>query len=214
MTYGQLACEQMAKFLIPLHTDWKKAVRHAIALQTARNDRVKELLSHLQAPKLDQEAIVDARDTIVRFGAWLQSLKGQPIDPKLFFGNDPPSIVARQRLSKLAGRLEQMVEALTPFTTGDGEVDGAAARLTELTEARDAMAQMRDERRTAEAEQRTYTPEIEQARDAWLATYVANKRLAEGILRHHDELSLLSLISTTSPRSRCRRDPRPKTWPA
>ncbi len=159
VTYGQLACEQMAKFLIPLHTDWKKAVRHAIALQTARNDRVKELLSHLQAPKLDQEAIVDARDTIVRFGAWLQSLKGQPIDPKLFFGNDPPSIVARQRLSKLAGRLEQMVEALTPFTTGDGEVDGAAARLTELTEARDAMAQMRDERRTAEAEQRTYTPE-------------------------------------------------------
>ena len=194
VTYGQLACEQMEKLLLPLHADWKKAVRRGVALQTDRNDRMTELLSHLKAPKLDQEAIADARDTIVRFGSWLQSLKGEPIDPALFFGNDAPSIVARRRLSKLAGRLQQMVEALTPFTTGDGKVDGAASRLAELTEARDAMVQMREAQRTAQADQRTYTPEIERARDAWLATYVANKRLAEGILRHHDKLSLLSLI--------------------
>ncbi len=37
-------------------------------------------------------------------------------------------------------------------------------------------------------------PELQAAREQWLSTYTANKRLVEGVLRHVDKVDLLPII--------------------
>lgn len=198
VVYGRLACEEMRRQAMPLHAAWAPAIEHAIELQEQRNAAMAEIVARLRSPRVDAEQVAAAGDTVVRFHAWLLSLKGRPLDPQHFFGGAVPSSIARRRLPKLAGQLEHIVGLLLPHAEGGPEggerIPGAAARLAELREALDIATRERDAQRAARADRATLSPEAERSRLEWLATYVANKRLVEGILRHHDRIALMPVI--------------------
>lgn len=189
--YGTIACEEMRKRLLGLHPDWDPGVRRAIALQAEANGRMQSLIAGLDTPKVDKDELETIKDTIVRFGAWMDSLKGRPLDRDLFFNGAPPSAVARRRLQKLSPHIGQMVEFLTPYV---GTIDGADGWVTEL---RDAHA-MAERNRIAQTQTRVtrkqLSPALEAERRSWLDTYVANKRWVEGVLRHEKLLYLMPFI--------------------
>lgn len=194
--YGELACTEMRTRVMPLHPAWASAVERCIELQEAANANVKAIIAQLPGFKVDEAEIASVTDTIVRFGAWLHSLKGRPLDPARFFGSAPPSDVARQRFSKLTGHLERMIHELAPHAEGGGGtfIEGANGRLAELREAHAVALRIREAQRAALEARKTLGPLANAARAAWLRTYVANKRLIEGILRHHNREALMPLI--------------------
>lgn len=194
--YGKLATQEMRTRVMPLHASWASAVERGIALQDAANARMEAIIGQMTDFRVDPREIEEVTDTIVRFGAWIDSLKGRPLDPVLFFSGAVPSTVARRRLSKLTGHLEHMITQLTPFAEGEESrrIEGAASRLAELRAAHAIAMRNRDAQRAASETQKTLAPEAEQARQTWLSTYVANKRLIEGILRHHGLETFMPLI--------------------
>jgi hypothetical protein len=192
--YGELACQEMRARLLPLHPDWGAAILRGIALQEAANQRVIEVAAQAAGPKVNEAEVAEVRDTIVRFGSWLQSLKGRPLDLSLFFGVAAPSTVSRRRLPKLTGSLASMIEELTPHAEGASAIPGAAGWLTELREAHAIALRNQEARSSAKASRIELAPHAEEARQAWLARYLANKRLAEGILRHDGEVGLMPVI--------------------
>lgn len=194
VAYGTQARKQMRERVLPLHTDWQSTILRAITLQQNADDRVKTLLLRLKLPSLSEEEVGEVTDTIVRFGAWLRSLKGQPLDPRRFFGSAAPSTVARRRLTKVTGALHHMIEALTPHTTGPHAIRGAADWLVDLQHAHTLAERNDAAQKASEASKRLLSPEVESARKDWLGTYLANKRIVEGVLRHHDQLTLMPVI--------------------
>lgn len=194
VTYGELFVNEMRARVMPLNKAWRGAIEHAIALQTEKNERMAALTARVKRPAMDGEKLAEMRDTIVRFGSWLGSLKGRPLDPARFFGGTVPSVVANRRITKVAGQLKQMVDALAPHAKGKDAVQGAAGWLEELRGALSIAVEQRDALRAGQIAQTQLGPEIERARLEWLSTYTANKRLVEGILRHEGAESLMPLI--------------------
>lgn len=65
------------------------------------------------APELDSaEVLEEARDVIVRFASYLDSLKGRPVDPRLFFRGETPSVLARRRITKLTAAVGHIADEL------------------------------------------------------------------------------------------------------
>lgn len=194
--YGKLACTEMRRLVMPLGSQWAEAVEHCIREQERVNSMMEAIITRLGLPKVNKDEVAMVTDTIVRFGYWLDSLAGRPIDPAQFFGLDLPSVVARQRLSKLTGHLDRMVDRLTPYAEKPPEerIEGVVTRLEELKEARAIAERNRDALREAQKTRQELSPEIERARQEWLRVYTANKFVIEGILRHHGKLALKPLI--------------------
>lgn len=196
--YGRLACEEMRRLVLPLHRGWSSSVERCIELQEQANGVVGDLVARAQVPQADPAKVAEAADAIQRFGSWLGSLKGRPLDPATFFQGGAPSAVARRRLPKMVGALDHMITALTPIAEGGPRgretVPGAAAWLEELRAAREVAVQERDAQRAGKTEQAQLSPELEKARLDWQSTYVANKRIVEGILRHHGKENLMPLV--------------------
>lgn len=194
--YGKLAREEMVRLVMPLGEQWVPAIRWAVAAQEKVDARMRAVIARMGGEKIDENEIRQVTDTLVRFGAWMSSLKGRPIDPFHFFAGAAPSDVARARLPKLVGHLERMIERLEPYAAVEesARIEGVVSRLAELREAHAIALRNRDKQRASQQNRRELTPEVEAARQEWLATYVANKYLVEGILRHHDALALKPLI--------------------
>lgn len=121
-------------------------------------------------------------------------MKGRPLDLGLFFGVAAPSTLSRRRLPKLTGSIAKMIEALTPHAEGPNAINGAADWLTELREAHAIALRNQEARSSAKASRIELAPHAEEARQAWLARYLANKRLAEAILRHDGAVALMPVI--------------------
>ncbi|AKF09280.1 hypothetical protein DB32_006429 [Sandaracinus amylolyticus] len=192
MTYGGVACDEMRAQVLPLHRGWASAIERAIELQEEQNANVERLLAQMGSSRADPLEVAQATDTIARFASWLGSLKGRPLDPATFFAGAKPSTIAKRRLSKLVGALEHMIAQLTPIAAGP--IPGAATWLEELRAAHAIAVAQRDAQRAGRTAQANLTPELEKARADWLATYVANKRLVEGVLRHHGKEHLMPLV--------------------
>jgi hypothetical protein len=86
-------------------------VDFAIGAQLKADQAMSDILDRQpKPPTVDGPAALDeARDVLVRFAAHLDSIKGRPVDPKVFYRGEAPSIVARRRLTKLAAVLEHIV---------------------------------------------------------------------------------------------------------
>lgn len=143
--------------------------------------------------RADPAKVAEAADAIVRFGNWISSLKGRPIDPAVVFQGAAPSSIARRRLPKLVGAIERMITHLTPHAEGDA-VPGAAAWLAELQSVHAIAVRERDAQRAGRADEVKLAPDAAAARADWLATYAANKHVIEGILRHERKEHLMTLI--------------------
>lgn len=191
--YGKFAREQMIAVLKGLVPELDGMVDYAIAVQSKADQTMADLLDRQpKPPVLDAEAIVDeARDVIVRFGAHIDSLKGHPVDAKLFFRGDAPSVLARRRLTKLAAALGHIVDE---FEKHKEKIRDQAHWRSELKKAFEDLSALEKQQRASRVVKVVLGPEVVAGRDAWLGVYNANKNLVRGLLGHAGKPELLPLI--------------------
>lgn len=191
--YGRFAREQMAIVLKGMVPELDAMVDHAIAKQAEADQVMADLLDRQpKPPALDADAILeDARDVVVRFGSHLDSLKGRPVDPKLFFRGEAPSILARRRLTKLAAALGHIVHE---FEKHKDNIRDQAHWRSELKKSFDNLSALEKQQRATRVEKVVLAPEVAAGREAWLRVYNANKNLVRGHLAHAGKPELLPLI--------------------
>ncbi|WP_437499971.1 hypothetical protein [Sorangium sp. So ce1099] len=192
--YGKFAREQMAAVLMGKLPALDGMVEFAIGKQLMADQAIAGVLDRhpKPAPELDSaEVLEEARDVIVRFGSYLDSLKGRPIDPRLFFRGEMPSVLARRRLTKLTAAVGHIADELERQRE---KVRGADAWLAELREVHEKLGIVERQQRATRVERLELGPEVSTAREAWLAVYNANKSLARGLLAHLGKPELLPLI--------------------
>lgn len=191
--YGKFARDQMATVLVGLVPGLDKMLEFAIAEQKKADQTMADLLDRQpKAPVLDPETILaEARDVIVRFGAHLESLKGRPVDPKVFFRGEAPSILARRRLTKLTAALGHIVDE---FENHKDKIRDQAHWRSELKKTFDDLSALEKQQRATRVEKVVLAPEVAAGREAWLVTYNANKSLVRGLLAYAGKPELLPLV--------------------
>lgn len=191
--YGKFSREQMATVLLGMVPALDDTVKFAISSQLAADQAMSDILDHQpKPPVLDSATVLDnARDVIVRFGAHLESMKGRPVDPKLFFRGEAPSVIARRRLTKLAGALGYIVEE---FAKHKQNIRDEAHWAAELQQAFDDLSALEKQQRSTKVDKAMLVPEVAEGRKAWLHVYNANKNLIRGVLGYAGKPELLHLI--------------------
>lgn len=192
LIYGSYACEQMEKVCLGRIKDLDPMVKYAIAQQKQADADMKAALDKQPKPagvEAAAEVLAEARDTIVRFGAYLNSLKGYPVSPRLFFRSESPSEVARRRLVKLAAAVEHIVSEISKHAA---ITDPAWAK--DFKAAHKKLEALKSAQQDSKVEKADLGPEVAVQRERWLATYNANKQLIRGLLAHAGKPDLLPLI--------------------
>ncbi|WP_437708613.1 hypothetical protein WMF45_30660 [Sorangium sp. So ce448] len=192
--YGKFAREQMAAVLMGKVAALDGMVEFAMGKQLLADQAMSDVLDRQPrpAPELDTAEVLDeARDVIVRFGSYLDSLKGRPVDPRLFFRGEMPSVLARRRITKLTAAVGHIADELERQRE---KVRGADAWLAELREAHEKLGIIERQQRASRVERIELGPEVSTAREAWLGVYNANKSLVRGLLAHLGKPELLPLI--------------------
>ncbi len=142
--------------------------------------------------KIDTNAVLaEAGDTLVRFGSYLDSLKGRPVDSKEFFRNEPPSILARRRLTKLTAGLGYVIEQTRAHKA---KIRDAAHWIGELEEVHGKLEALGVQQRASKVAKMELGPEVASSRESWLGVYNANKLLVRALLAHLGKPELLPLI--------------------
>ncbi|MEO7331592.1 MAG: hypothetical protein ABI193_23660 [Minicystis sp.] len=194
LIYGKFAREQMHEVCLGKRKQLDGMVQFAISAQEKADEDMKAVLDRQPrpAPDLDAPAVLEeARDTIVRFGSHLDSLKGRPVDPKLFFRGEAPSVLARRRLTKLSAAVGNIVAEIK---TNKDKIRDAKLWLSEFEEVRGKLETVERAQRAKKVEKVDLGPEVAAAREAWLGIYGANKNLIRGLLGHVGKPELLPLI--------------------
>lgn len=191
--YGKFARDQMATVLMGLVPGLDTMIQFAIAEQSKADKKMADLLDRQpKAPALDPDTILsEARDVVVRFGAHLESLKGRPVDPKVFFRGEAPSILARRRLTKLAAAMGHIVDE---FENHKDKIRDQAHWKSELKKAFEDLSALEKQQRASRVEKVVLAPEVAAGRDEWLTTYAANKNLVRGLLSYAGKPELLPLV--------------------
>lgn len=192
--YGKFAREQMAAVLMGKVAALDGMVEFAMGKQLLADQAMSDVLDRQPkpAPELDTAEVLDeARDVIVRFASYLDSLKGRPVDTRLFFRGEAPSVLARRRLTKLTAAVGHIADELERQRD---KVRGADMWLAELREAHEKLGIIERQQRATRVERLELGPEVSTAREAWLGVYNANKSLVRGLLAHLGKPELLPLI--------------------
>ncbi|CAN95645.1 MULTISPECIES: hypothetical protein [Sorangium] len=192
--YGKFAREQMAAVLMGKVAALDGMVEFAMGKQLLADQAMSDVLDRQPrpAPELDTAEVLDeARDVIVRFGSYLDSLKGRPVDPRLFFRGEMPSVLARRRITKLTAAVGHIADELERQRE---KVRGADVWLTELREVHEKLGVVERQQRATRVERIELGPEVSTAREAWLGVYNANKSLVRGLLAHLGKPELLPHI--------------------
>jgi hypothetical protein len=191
--YGKFARDQMAAVCIGQEPQLDPMVRFAIAAQQKADDAMAQILAQQDLPpELDTSAIVaEADDSIVRFGLHVESHKGRPVDLKVFFRNDLPSVLGRRTITKLAGGVSHVLNELI---RNKGKIRDASYWIEELTEVSKKLWSLEEQQRAAKVRPVDLDPEVEVERVRWLAVYSANKLLIQGLLAHVRKPELLPVI--------------------
>lgn len=192
--YGKFARDQMNEVCRGRVPALDPVVDFAITAQKKADDDMKAALDRQPRDKpviSDSDALANSRDLIVRFGSYLGSLKGRPVDPRRFFQSENPSVLARRRITKLVAALEHIVSEIDK--SGDKIKDAKSWR-DEFIEAHEALSGVEKQHRASRVEQYDITPEIAAAREAWLAVYANNKALIRGLLGHAGRPELMPLV--------------------
>ncbi|WP_437644193.1 hypothetical protein [Sorangium sp. So ce362] len=192
--YGKFAREQMAAVLIGKLPALDGMVEFAIGKQLMADQAMSDVLDRQPrpAPELDSGAVLEeARDVIVRFASYLDSLKGRPVDPKVFFRGEMPSVLARRRLTKLTAAVGHIADELEKHRE---KIRGAEVWQAELREAHEKLGIIERQQRATRVERLELGPEVSTAREAWLGVYNANKSLVRGLLAHLGKPELLPLL--------------------
>lgn len=190
--YGPFCRDQMQEVCNGRLKELDGMVRFAITKQTEADDAMKAILARQpRAATVDTaELLAEARDIIVRFGSHIDSLKGRPLDPKLFFRGEAPSVLARRRITKLVGAVRHMADEAKKA----GPKLKDKSWLADLEELHEKLSTVEKQQRAAKVDKVELSPEVAAGREAWLSVYNANKNLIRGLLAHVGKPELLPLI--------------------
>lgn len=192
LIYGAFARDQFAAVCMGLVPALDGAVKFASAEQAKADAAMKEALDRLPAASaVDGDPVADARDSIVRFSSYVQSIKGAPVALAEFFGREAPSVAARRRLTKLVALVKH---AAAKIEEHKGQLRDHKSWLEEFRGHHEALSAMDHSSRETKVADAMLRPELAAAREAWLAVYTANKALISGVLRHAGRIELLPLV--------------------
>jgi hypothetical protein len=192
--YGKFAREQMKEVCSGRVPELDPVVAFAIAAQQKADEEMQAALDRQPRDKpviAGSDALKTARDLIVRFGSYLESLKGHPVDPSRFFRSENPSVLARRRITKLVAALEYIVGEIDK--SGDKIKDAESWR-GEFVAAHEALAGVEKQHRASRVAEVDLEPEIAAARDRWLDVYANNKALIRGLLGHAGKPELMPFV--------------------
>jgi hypothetical protein len=192
--YGKFACEQMATVCVGKVPSLDPMVHFAITSQEKADADMASVIAKAPKPPtaVDPAAVLaEAGDVLVRFGSHIDSLKGRPVDPSVFFRGDAPSALARRRLTKLTAGVGH---ALDEAKKNQGKIRDGAHWIGELGEVHVKLEALEKQQRASRVAQVEMGPEVAAQRELWLATYGANKLLIRGLLAHVGKPELLPLI--------------------
>lgn len=194
LIYGKFSRDQMKEVCIGRIPALDGMVKFAIQTQTGADDRMMAVLAKQpnQPKEIDSEAVLmEARDSIVRFGSHLDSIKGRPVSIKDVFDGDAPSVLARRRLVKLTaavshirGKIEQHKDLIRDVKLWRAEFESIHKNLEDLTKQQQA----------SKVKKVDMGPEVAAERERWLTSYSANKSLIRGLLLHAGKIELMPLI--------------------
>lgn len=190
--YGKHACEQMTAICLGRVPELDSMVQFAVAAQDQANTDMKAVLDKQPKPLPTEDTtalLAETRDTLVRFGSYIVSLKGRPVPLRAFFRDENPSIVARKRLVKLVAVVEHIAAEIPkhPAITDPTWLADFASLANRLSSQKVAA-------HGAKVEKLDIAPEVAAQRDRWLAVYGANKLLVRGLLSHAGKTELMSLV--------------------
>lgn len=193
LIYGKFTREQFAAVLVGKIPELDGMVKYALQRQQAVDDDMTSALANQPvAPVLDAaKTLAEAGDTLVRFGAHIESLKGHPLDLKIFFRGDSPSVLARRRLTKLAAGAGYVLDEARK---NQAQIRDATYWIDELTTIYTNLQALEKQQRATKVAQVEMGPEVAAARLRWLDVYNANKLLVRGMLAHYGKPELLPLI--------------------
>jgi hypothetical protein len=193
LIYGKFAREQLAAVLVGKIPELDGMVQYALKRQQAVDDDMTTALANQPAPPVLDAAktLAEAGDTLVRFGAHIESLKGHPLDLKTFFRGDAPSVLARRRLTKLAAGAGYVLDEAKK---NQAQIRDASYWIDELTTIYTDLQALEKQQRATKVAQVEMGPEVAAARLRWLDVYNANKLLVRGMLAHYGKAELLPLI--------------------
>jgi hypothetical protein len=192
--YGKFAREQMADVCLGKIPALDKMVHFAIDAQLTADKAMAEVIAKAPKPAaaVDPAAVIaEAGDVLVRFGSHVDSLKGRPVDPKVFFRGDAPSALARRRLTKLTAGVGHILEEAKK---SKAKIRDAAYWVGELEEVHGKLEALEKQQRASKVAQVEMGPEVAAQRELWLTTYGGNKQLVRGLLAHYGKPELLALI--------------------
>ncbi|MFO0591916.1 MAG: hypothetical protein U0441_30495 [Polyangiaceae bacterium] len=190
--YGKHACEQIEAICIGRIPKLDGMLKFARDTQAEANAATKAVLDKQPKAAPGEDAatlLAEARDSIVRFASYLNSLKGQPVPLSAFFHRSAPSEVARRRLVKLAAAVTHIADEIPKH---DAIADKTWGK--DFTSLAKRMGALKSDQHAAKVEKIDLGPEMTKAREDWLATYNANKALVRGFLMHAGKLSLMPLV--------------------
>ena len=130
-------------------------------------------------------------DALVRFGKYIESIKGAPVALSAFFDRDAPSTAARRRLTKLVALVKHVS---TTIEHHKGSLRDYRSWQEEFRALHSALASLEQAGRESKLADAMLRPELAAAREAWLSVYTANKALISGVLRHAGRIELLPLV--------------------
>jgi hypothetical protein len=192
LIYGAFARDQFAAVCMGLVPALDGAVKFAGSEQARADAAMYDVLDRQPAPAVvDGDPVADARDSVVRFGKYVESIKGHPVALSVFFDRDAPSVASRRRLTKLVALLKHIVSKIDEHKLHFAE---QKTWLAEFRTHHATLSQLELSSRDQRVAGALLRPEIAAAREAWLAVYRANKALITGLLRHAGRLELLPLI--------------------
>lgn len=192
--YGPFAREQMHDVCMGLVTELDATVKFAIGTQKKADAAMKTALDAQPEPvtlMAERDTLAEARDTLVRFGKYIESIKGRPLALSVFFGAEAPSVAARRRVVKLVALFKEVHERAVEHKA---VIPGASSWVAELKEAYDDVQAIERAQRASKVRVADLRPDVARARDEWLSVYTANKALITGLLRHAGKLQLLPLV--------------------
>ena len=196
--YGAHARDMLAAHAIGPATARDKRLAATLDLvidsQEHADNAMQAVIAKMPTVTGDEGAITKAQDALVRFGSFIGSLEGRPLDAARFFGSAQPSQIGKRRGPKMIGALQHVIDELAPFASAKKPIEGVERWLKDLTRIHSAAAKVVSQKTKAKVEQRELSPAVANARSEWLAVYGANKSLVEGVLRHLGKGSLMDVI--------------------
>ena len=192
LIYGAFARDQLAAVCLGLVPALDGAVKFAITEQGKADAAMKEVLDRQPAAAATAgDPPAEARDSLVRFAKYVESIKGAPVALSEFFDREAPSVAARRRLTKLVALVKHVA---TRIESHKGHLRDHKAWLEEFRGHHEALSAMDRASRDQKVAGAMLRPELAAAREAWLAVYTANKALITGVLRHAGRIELLPLV--------------------